>query len=118
MSTAYTYARSQSGNPCPAGVSQQPWRRIQQIAKDSRLPAIDPALLPDSLSALYELTKLPTGMLTVSVNVALMRPGLSCREIRAWKVRGKLPVTVTVWADPEECGDLVERVDMLRDEFG
>lgn len=118
MSSAYTYARSQYGNPCPAGVSQQSWRRIQQVARDTRLRLVDPALLPDSYSALYELTKLPTGMLTVSVNVALMRPDLSCREVRAWRAKGKLPMTVTIWTDPGEYGDLVDRIERIRDEFG
>lgn len=118
MSRPYAYAQSQYGKPCPSGASQQSWRRIQQIARDSRLPSVDPALLPDSLSALYELTKLPTAMLTVSVNVGLMSPGLSCREIRAWRAKGKLPVTVTIWTDPEECGDLVERIERIRSEFG
>jgi len=57
-------------------------------------------------------------MLTVSVNVALMRPDLSCREIRAWRAKGKLPITVTIWTDPEEAEDLVDRIDRIRSEFG
>lgn len=57
-------------------------------------------------------------MLTVSVNVALMRPDLSCREIRAWRAKGKLPMTVTIWADPGEYGDLVDRIERIRDVFG
>ena len=118
MSRPYAYAQSQYGKPCPSGASQQSWRRIQQIGRDTRLRLINPALLPDSLSALYELTKLPTGMLTVSVNVALMRPDLSCREIRAWRAKGKLPITVTIWTDPEEAEDLVDRIDRIRSEFG
>ena len=118
MSRPYAYAVSQYGKPCPSGASQQSWRRIQQIGRDTRLRLISPTSLPDSLSALYELTKLPTAMLTVSVNIGLMSPDLSCREIRAWRAKGKLPIAVTIWADPGECGDLVGKVDALRSEFG
>ena len=94
MSVAYSNIIRIAGQPCPAGHNAKVWSRYQQIAKDSRLSAIDPALLPDSYSALYELTKLSGDKIRRMVELCAMRPDLSCREIREIRATGKVWVKV------------------------
>lgn len=43
----------------PESVNPQVWRRMKRVARSHKLLRIDPNVLPESLSALIELTKLP-----------------------------------------------------------
>lgn len=118
MSAAYNYSIRIAGQPCPAGQNKQVWSRYQQIAKDTRLAKVNPAQLPDSYSALYELTKMPDDLLSGLVRYGVLSSRTTTRELRTIRVRGKVPVSVTVWADPGECEDLVSRIEAIRGEFG
>lgn len=117
MSAAYNYSIRIAGQPCPAGQNKQVWSRYQQIAKDTRLAKVNPAQLPDSYSALYELTKMPDALLSVLVVGGVLSSRMTTRELRTIRIKGKVPVSVTVWVDPGECGDLVDRIKVIRDEF-
>ena len=112
---ALTYSQSVYGQSCPAGVSSQIWRRIQQIGNDTRLPAIRIDLLPPGHSALYELTKMSSRTLQGMVSAGLMRPSLSCREIRSIRITGMVPVRITVGVGVEDVSvsGLIERVSGL-----
>lgn len=118
MSQGYSTAIRIAGQPCPAGHNKVVWYRYQQVARDNRLSRIDPALLPDSYCALYELTKMPDDLLSGLVRYGVLSSRTTTRELRTIRVRGKVPVSVTVWADPVECGDLVSRIEEIRGEFG
>ena len=118
MSKGYSTAIRIAGQPCPPGHNKIVWYRYQQIARDTRLRLIDPALLPDSYCALYELTKMGSELLSGLVEHGVLTSRSTTRELRAIRIRGKVPVAVTIWADPEECEDLVRRVEGLRSEFG
>lgn len=118
MSAAYNHSIRIAGQPCSPGQNKQVWSRYQQIAKDTRLAKANPALLPDSYSALYELTKMPSDLLAALLTYGSVSSGTTTRELRMIRIKGKVPVSVTVWADPGECGDLVSRIDSIRAEFG
>ncbi|MGA0848162.1 MAG: hypothetical protein ACO3PY_06115 [Pontimonas sp.] len=94
MSTAYDNIIRIAGQPCPPGHNAKVWSRYQQICKDTRLRLIDPALLPDSYSALYELTKLSGDRIRRMVELDAIRPDLSCREIREIRLTGKVWIKV------------------------
>lgn len=94
MSVAYDNIIRIAGQPCPAGHNAKVWSRYQQIARDTRLRQIDQTLLPDSYSALYELTKLSGDRIRRLVELDAIRPDLSCREIREIRTTGKVWIRV------------------------
>ena len=118
MSTGYSTAIRIAGQPCPPGHNKIVWYRYQQIARDTRLRLIGPGLLPDSYCALYELTKMRSELLSALVTHGVLTSKSTTRELRRIRIRGKVPVTVTVWTDPEEAEDLVDRIERIRSEFG
>lgn len=118
MSRGYSTAIRISGQPCPSGHNKVVWYRYQQVARDTRLSRINPALLPDSYCALYELTKMPDDLLSGLVRYGVLSSRTTTRELRTIRIKGKVPVSVMVWADPGECEDLMGRIEEIRGEFG
>ena len=118
MSAAYTHSIRIAGQPCPPGHNAKVWSRHQQIAKDTRIARIDPALLPDSYTGLYELTKMPTRLLDRIVDLGIVTPKATTRFLRSIRIAGKVPLITTIWTDPEEYRDVASRIEEVRAEFG
>ena len=118
MSAAYTRSIWIAGKPCPPSHSFEGWIRHKQIARDNRLSRIDPAVLPDSFSALYELSKMTTSLLNRIVELGLVTPESSTRFIRLIRRKKKVPLITTIWTDLEEYEDVASRIEEVRAEFG
>ena len=110
MSTAYINSiriGAQSG-PGP-GMNKETWLRHKRVASDTRLPGIDPALLPESFTALHELSKMSDVVLKQVVRLGLLGPDTSSRYLRTIRVTGRVKVEVKV---------PLGRVPELRERFG
>jgi hypothetical protein len=118
MSQGYSTAIRIAGQPCPPGHNKVVWYRYQQVARDTRLSRIDPALLPDSYCALYELTKMPDALLSGLVRYGVLSSRTTTRELKTIRITGKIPLTTTIWTEPGEYDDLVSRIEEIRGEFG
>jgi hypothetical protein len=110
--SALAYAQSVSGQPCPTGFNPQIWGRIQQIARDTRLPSVDPALLPDSYCAVYELTKMSTPLLDRLVRIGVIRAEASSRELERIRVTGRIRVRIDTEIEAM-AGDPASMVDVV-----
>jgi hypothetical protein len=74
---------------------------MRRVAQDAKLSRIDPALLPTSLSALLELSRLPIARIRTLRDLGVLSPGLISRRIRGIGRSGAFTAMAEVVVDPE-----------------
>jgi hypothetical protein len=66
----------------PESINPQVWRRIKRVARSHKLMRISPDVLPESLSALIELTKLPVERLERLERNGLLGKGMTPERVK------------------------------------
>ena len=85
----------------PTHISEQVWRKMRRVAQDAKLSQVDPNLLPTSLSALIELTRLPLVRIRVLEACGVLAPSLTAKRIRSIGRSGAFVVVAEIRIDPD-----------------
>jgi hypothetical protein len=113
-----TIARLCQGGKRPAHINPQVWRRMKKVGEDPRLMRIDPELLPTSLNALLELTKLPWERLVVLEKMGFLGPGMTAERVKEIGPLGPVIGLTEVTYDPDtdrvEIGAMAEASGPVR----
>jgi hypothetical protein len=119
MSKAYLESvrvGSQAG-PDP-GMGKETWSRHRQVAGDKRLSAIDPSLLPDTFSALYELSKMSDAVLVRVLGLGLLGPHTTSRFLKTIRVTGRVRLETVLYVPIEKVETARDGIVELRNALG
>lgn len=94
----------------PDQINPQIWRRMQRVANDYKLMLVSPDVLPDSLCALIELTRLSEPRIRLLDEYGLMGRGLTAKRVRELGPDGPIKVYTETTLYPDgriELGQIV-----------
>ena len=114
MSYATSVQIAQSGTR-PSSMNKQTWLRHKQIAEDSRLSAINPDKLPESFSALYELSKMSTEMIDRLEKTGILGDDTASRVIKRLRLEGKIEIWSCFDIELSKLEEFFKGVDQFED---